>query len=397
MDPQDNAPVTYIDTPRGLSRWVKVLEKADEIGVDTEGDSMHHYRERVCLIQMTAMGQDVIIDPLALPDLSSLTDVFADDQKIKIFHDACYDLIGLRRDFGFEVAGIFDTMLACRFLGYARFGLAAQLKECFDHEADKRFQRSDWTRRPLSEEQITYARYDTHYLPALRAHLSESLEKAGRLAWAEEDFTRLPEQTRSMAGRAIGEDLDRGFWRVRGVKALLPIQKGRVQKLHALRDAVAQALDRPPFRVISDMVMLQLAMDPPKTPDDIAPRRGLSRTLMDRYRQDVFDVITQAEPLYGKPPQGSGRRRVGRPSDPELRSRFDKLRDLRRKVASGLGLDPEVLLGNAALDILTRKPPTSMDDLKSRLDLGIWRQPLLAVPIVECFRQTEVPQTTEES
>src|SRR6185312_2669936 len=97
--------------------------------------------------------------------------------------DACYDLISLSRDFGFRFAGLFDTMLATRFLGHREFGLAAVLKQRFDFTADKRLQRSNWASRPLTPQQVAYARFDTHFLPGLYQQLKDELASRGRLQW----------------------------------------------------------------------------------------------------------------------------------------------------------------------------------------------------------------------
>ena len=144
------SPPRFVATGAELSDWIERCANSDRIAIDTESDSFHHYREKVCLIQMTANGDDAIIDPLAVRKLEPLGKLLADPKKTKIFHDALYDLICLRRDFGFEATGLFDTMVSTRLLGCRSFGLASILRQRFGHEANKTLQRSDWTRRPLS-------------------------------------------------------------------------------------------------------------------------------------------------------------------------------------------------------------------------------------------------------
>ncbi|MEE8408118.1 MAG: ribonuclease D, partial [Myxococcota bacterium] len=241
-----------------MNEWVEHCADARVIAVDTESDSFHHYREKVCLIQMTARGVDAIVDPLALESLQPLGELFSDPTRIKIFHDAGYDLICLRRDFEFRMQGVFDTMLASRLLGERSFGLAAILKQRFGHESNKRLQRSDWTRRPLSEVQISYARYDTHFLPELTKILTAELKEAGRWAWAEEEFSRLPEVAERLATRKSGPNRD-DFWRIRGIRTLSPDVLGRVRELYLERERIAKRLDRPPFKVFGDAVLVDLA------------------------------------------------------------------------------------------------------------------------------------------
>jgi ribonuclease D len=385
----------YITDRAALLAWVEHLAKADVIAVDTESDSLHHYREKVCLVQMTALGLDALIDPLALPDLSPLAPVFADPKRRKIFHDAGYDLVSLGRDFGFRVQGIFDTMLASRLLGLKEFGLATILKARFDFVADKRLQRSDWARRPLTPAQLSYARYDTHFLPELARQLEQELRERNRLAWAEEEFARLPEVALRASPRPTGGDPE-GFWRIRGVRSLSPVEKGRLRTLYAMRDIIAARLDRPKFKVLGDPVLIELAQNPPASLDAL-PRPGLRRAGVDRFGQEILRALAEAKPVHGGPPPGSGRRkRAGRFLDAEVRERFDALRTLRREKADALGVDPEVALGNAALEDLARHPPATVEDVRSRADMRGWRRAVFADAIFTSL-QTVASQPRSES
>ena len=274
----DSVKLEYVDTPEAFEEWLVHLKGAEWIAVDTESDSFHRYQEKVCLIQMTALGRDAVIDPLELDNIQGLGEVFSDPSRIKIFHDAGYDLLCLKRDFGFELAGLFDTMLASRLLGKRKFGLAAVLEERFDFHADKRYQRSNWAQRPLSEGQLQYARYDTHFLPELVLQLKAELEAMGRWEWALEDFARLPEVVGDPVARSAGIDPE-GFWRIKGLRGLSAAEVGRVQKLYVARDQIAQRLDRPPFKVFSDTVILDIACHPPEDMEDFAPRPGLRQSV----------------------------------------------------------------------------------------------------------------------
>ena len=388
---------TYIETHDALVAWVEHISAAPFIAVDTESDSFHRYREKVCLIQMTALGRDAIIDPLALPDLSILAPMFANPAQIKIFHDACYDLICLHRDFDFRVQGIFDTMLASRLLGSRQFGLAAILRERFNFEANKRLQRSDWAQRPLSAEQLAYARYDTHFLPQLCQMLTDELRQAGRLSWALEDFERLPEVATRLLGREPTADED-GFWRVQGSRTLTPAAKGRLRALHMARDRIAARLDRPPFKVFGDWVLLELAKFPPESMEELQPRRGFRRAGIDKFGAEVMAALAEAEPIKGGPPPGTTRRRrAGRLLDPDARERYEALRVMRRTKADALDIEPEVVLGNALLEDLARKPPMVLDDLQSKPELRGWRGPIFAQDLFDVLTAPRVASATATS
>jgi ribonuclease D len=381
----------YIDNQADLLAWVEHLARADVIAVDTESDSLHRYREKVCLIQMTALGQDALIDPLAVDDLSCLGEMFADPRRVKIFHDACYDLVSLSRDFGYRFAGLFDTMLASRILGQREFGLAVILKQRFGFGADKRLQRSDWAARPLSAEQVSYARYDTHFLPQLYVQLTSELHERGRLDWAREEFARLPDIASRVTPRSAGVDPN-GFWRVRGVKALSPAAKGRVRALWLMRERLAERLDRPPFKVLGDQVLLDLAEAPPDSLDTFEPRPGLRRAGVDRFGAEIMRALHDAKPVNGGPPPGSGRRRrSGRFLDPDVRDRFEALRAMRREKAEALGIDPEVALGNAVLEEFARHPPQTVAEVTARPELQGWRLPIFAEAIFWVLSQPPPP------
>ena len=172
---------SFIHQPAGLDALAKTLLAESCIAVDTESNSLYAYREQVCLIQFSTRERDYLVDPLALDDLSPLREVFCNPGVEKVFHAAEYDLICLRRDFGFEFAHIFDTMVAGRILGRDEVGLGAMLLKEFDVQVDKRHQRANWGQRPLPDYLLDYAQYDTHFLIQLRERLSRELEEMGRL------------------------------------------------------------------------------------------------------------------------------------------------------------------------------------------------------------------------
>jgi len=374
-----NRPIEYISNAAQLADWVEHLQGAKWIAVDTESDSFHHYRERVCLIQMTALDVDAIIDPLAINinDLSMLGPVLREATRVKIFHDAGYDLACLLRDFGFEVRGLFDTMLASRLLGKRKFGLASILSERFDFQADKRYQRSDWTRRPLSDGQLHYARNDTRFLPELACTLESELSACDRLEWAKEDFVELPEQIASAGVRSTSFNPD-GFWRIRGIRGLQPDELGRVKSLYAARDALAEEYDRPPFKVFSDATILDLSTSPPN--GTIEPRSGLGKAGIHRFGKAILAALGEASPVTERPPKGAGKRR--RPSrsfrDDRVRELYESLRKVRKELAKGLDIEPEVLMSNATLAHLADRPPASQDELVTRPGIEGWRAPIVS-------------------
>jgi ribonuclease D len=147
MTVETSPPPVWVDDKNDLKSVVDELSTQPRIAVDTESNSLHAYRERVCLIQFSTEQKDYLVDPLALDDLSLLAPIFANPDIEKIYHAAEYDLICMSRDFGFKFANLFDTMQAARILGYKFVGLDNILSEKFEIKVDKRHQKADWRRR----------------------------------------------------------------------------------------------------------------------------------------------------------------------------------------------------------------------------------------------------------
>jgi len=172
-----------IDTFDALANLVAMIENDKIIGVDLEADSMYHFKEKVCLIQIASRGINAVIDPLMIQDLSPLKPLFKKAEIQKIFHGADYDVRSLYRDFRITINNLFDTELASRFLGYSETSLEAVLKNKFEVVLDKKYQRKDWSKRPLPQDMISYAAKDVRYLLPLAESLSTELENKSRLRW----------------------------------------------------------------------------------------------------------------------------------------------------------------------------------------------------------------------
>ena len=174
----------WIRTPEALAELAGSLEGCRAMALDTESDSLYHHFEKVCLVQIaTDRGQAVLVDALAVRDLSPLAPAMADPGLVKVLHGADYDVTTLKRDFGFSFASLFDTMIAARFLGRSEIGLAAVARDELGVALNKDNQKDDWSRRPLTPQQETYALADVLHLVELRERLSAKLAAAGRLEW----------------------------------------------------------------------------------------------------------------------------------------------------------------------------------------------------------------------
>jgi ribonuclease D len=241
--------VIWVDQDTALAETLQTLKQEEQVAVDTESNSLFAYQEQVCLIQISAGGEDYVLDGLADMDLPALEAIFADESIEKIFHAAEYDIMCLKRDFGYTFHNLFDTMQAARILGIEKLGLSNLLEDLFGVDQGKSFQKANWGKRPLTEEMLYYARMDTHYLVRLRNYLYQKLEEKDLLELAHEDFERLcrvePNHKEALC-----------YSQVSGYQHLDPQQLSVLEALCQFRDKLARKFNRPLFKVIGNSALL---------------------------------------------------------------------------------------------------------------------------------------------
>ena len=259
-----DTPLIMIEDQQGLVDLANRLSGTAVIGIDTESDSFYSYREKVCLIQLSDLHSDYVIDPLKVKDMSALGPILADPAVVKILHGADYDVVCLKRDFDYQIRGLFDTLIAAQMLGMPRIGLADLINHFFGHEIDKQYQRYDWSRRPLLPEHLDYARGDTHFLLALRELMTRKLKAAGRMRHMREECAL--QENREWVGRPFDPD---GYLRIKKSEGLDDSGKRILKRLYIYRDENAKKLNRPVFKVIPDQVLVQLAQSKPETLSDL--------------------------------------------------------------------------------------------------------------------------------
>jgi ribonuclease D len=355
------------------------LAAATAIAVDLEADSMHSYREKVCLLQFSTAVQTWLVDPLAGADLSVLKPVLADPQVRKIFHAADYDVRSLHRDFGLEIHGLFDTMIASQFVGEEKIGLADVLGKYFGVELDKQYQRADWSMRPLSEGMVRYAAEDTRHLHRLAQLLEEKLAALGRLEWVAEEFV-LAEAVR--AGVVQEGPM---FLRFKGAAAFDRRQLAILEGLLQWRDGEARRRDIPPFKVLGNATLQGLSRAAPGSLAAMDGIEGLPLRLIERYGRPLLAVIEKALALPdGKLPVYPRSER--RERDVEVEKRLNKLKDWRRRQAEDLQIDAGIVINNAALEEIARRQPRDDKELQG-VGLKKWQQQVLGAGILRALRE----------
>lgn len=365
----------WIRSADELAAFVASLAGCRALALDTESDSFHHHREKVCLIQLAPEGGAArLVDPLALRELAPLAGPFADPAIVKVLHGADYDVTTLKRDFGFSFASLFDTMIAARFLGLKELGLQALLSTELGVEISKGGQKDDWSRRPLRPDQEEYALADVTHLLALAARLGGRLQAAGRLPWAREEcdaVAALPPARRR-------EDPD-AYQRIKGAANLPWRGLAVLRELHAWREGRAEATDIPPFKIVQNTTLLALAAAPPRTGDDVA--RAPEGARLARHAGAILEAVARglAVPDAELPRIVPARRPIVPAS---VRARADALKAVRAREAARLGLDPAVVLPNRLIDALAEAVPRRVEELQAIEGLRRWRIEALGAALV---------------
>jgi ribonuclease D len=362
-------PPTLIEDQGALEELLQVLRSEDVIAVDTEADSFFSYREKVCLIQITAREHDYLVDPLASIDLAGLGAILSDRSKVKILHDGEYDILILQRDYGFRFANIFDTRIAASALGSQNPGLASVLEEHFEIVLDKSMQRSNWGERPLTERQIDYARLDTHYLHELMRRQEKELDDLGRRMILDGECDRL--EALEASPHAFNPD---EWLRLKGARALSPVSRRALRELFALRDDLARQSDVPPFRIMNNNAMIEAAVERPRSTQELADVHGFSWRQVRKIGEMVISTLAQAakldpvDDLPRLPPKdGTGGLDM---NQVEL---FDRLKTWRRDRATEEEFDASLILNRHVLVRLVRDQPGSIEDLLAVEGLLEWQ------------------------
>jgi len=275
---------TLVADPAAVAELAEALRSESVIALDTESNSFHAYKERVCLIQLSVPGRDWIVDPLAT-DLGGLGRVLCDGRET-VLHGADYDVRCLKRDFGWSLPNLFDTMVAARRLGVVGLGLSALVEARFGVRLSKAHQRSDWGRRPLTADQLAYAALDTHFLLRLRESLLADLEVKGMVPAAREEFARI-------AGARPHERVfdPEGWRRLKGARELGSEERAILRALWIARERRAEELGRPPFKVLGEHAMLEIARRRPEGVEALSRIPGVTPSVLRNVGEAVLRAV----------------------------------------------------------------------------------------------------------
>ena len=368
-----------IDTLDELKNLARTIKNEQAIGVDLEADSMYHFKEKVCLIQLATLQINVVIDPLLVQDLSPLKPIFKNRELRKIFHGADYDVRSLYRDFNISINNLFDTELASRFLGYSETSLEAMLKHKFGVTLDKKFQRKDWSKRPLPLEMIRYAAKDARYLMPLAQELTEELIQVGRQRWVQEECEYLSKVRPNTNGTG---SLYLSF---KGAGKLDSRSLAVLEALLQYRCRMAQKKDKPLFRIFGSRSLLDLAEKKPTNPRQLEKTRALSSKQINMYGHGVLTAVKQAMQIKPKDLPVYPRKKT--PRVPlVVAGRIKALRNWRDEQADRLALDPALICTKALISIIAQQKPLKVSDLNSIRDMKNWQRKEFGRDIVKVMK-----------
>jgi ribonuclease D len=373
-------PVPLVRSQPDLEALFARLRTAPLLAVDTEAASFHRYTDRVYLLQVSSRDETAVVDPLAVQSLAPLADVLADPAIEIVFHDADYDLRLLDREYGYHANNIFDTRVAAQLLNEPGVGLAALLERYLGVKLDKRFQRADWSARPLSAEMLAYAASDTRYLPPLRDILKAQLEARGRLAWAEEEFALLDHI------RWSPPDGEPAYLRLKGAKALKGRELAILRELYQWREGVAQRADRATFRILNNEPMLLMARQPPADLVALKAIPGIGGEQAERRGRDILAAVKRGQDVPDRdlPRVERGPRRA---YDPAFEARLERLKAVRNLSAVRLDLAPGVLCPNGTLEAIARSNPMSLVELAAVPELRRWQRDEVGTELLAAVKE----------
>jgi len=325
-----------ISTPEQLAEFTARLDTHKVIGLDTEADSLHSYREKICLVQVCSPDGFFLVDPLA--DGLDLSAFYASlSPHTIIIHGADYDLRLLGRHHAFDATDIFDTSIAARFLGLEQIGYAALVQKFFGVTLCKASQRADWGRRPLPPRMEEYALNDVRYLLPLAEILENQLKQLGRWEWYLQSRDAMVRSAREPRER----DLENA-WRITGSSKLSPRESAVLRALWHWRESEASAWDRPTFHVVSndrliDTARAAVAGEKVEVHRMPPPRYGRMKEVL----RAALELPENEWPVFEY-------ERKPRPNGAACR-RFEQLRTQRDAVAKDLAIDPSLIASRLTL------------------------------------------------
>jgi ribonuclease D len=388
-----------VDNLSDLESLGSQLSTEEVLAVDIEADSLHHYYPKVCLIQISTIENNFIVDPLAIGAIDPLHSLLTSREIKKVFHGSDYDLRSLFRDFATEVHNIFDTMVGSQFLGEKEPGLAAVLAKRFGVVLNKKYQKANWSKRPLSHDMLVYAARDTAHLIGLYRELERELDSKGRLSWVEEECHLLSIECAKSGEPRLSPRMAKGpnvgcgamgnptpppplFKRFRGAGTLTRRDLAILERLLAFREIKAMEQDRPPFKLFGNNLVKKLVEAKPTDYSTLRKLPGLPAGFMRRFAEGTIRAIKgglsvseDRLPSYPKAPRP--------PRNPAKQARLKRLKIWRDSKARQLDIAPGLISNNLLLDAVAQSNPRDENALNAIPGMKTWQKKTFGNEIIQ--------------
>ncbi|MSQ31768.1 MAG: hypothetical protein EXR59_00805 [Dehalococcoidia bacterium] len=365
------------------SRLVEVAHELcsePTIAMDVETDGLHHYPERVCLVQIASADKIFLIDAISAVDLSSLHKVLATQSIVKVFHGCDNDIRNLYKHWRLTISGLFDTRVAAQYMGVTQFGLDSLITQFVGKtiEKSKSVQRSNWGYRPLPERSLEYAADDVRYLFDLYFALKEKLEVSGRSFWVKEECIRLQDV------RYKQVETDTLFLGVKASHHLDSRGLAVLKCLYDLREAEALRRTKPPFQVLADETLSALAVASDTDVFAALEFKNLSYTFKIELAK-ALDAGKRAEPIV-RPPA----KRIH--LDPGYAERLHQLKQWRRTTGEGLSMDPAIIWPMSSLERIAKNPETLGDEIRAP-EVRAWQREQFGASLEKHVTQSKATES----
>ena len=374
----------FIDKQQEFNELCAKLAAHKYLSIDTESNSLYAYREKLCLLQLTSEHINAVVDTLAV-DIKPLFAVFADPGIEKIFHSADSDIRVFKASVGGVFENIFDVMVAAKYLGILRCGLDNMVKLYLNEDMNKKFQKADWGRRPLTKEMLDYAIHDTVYLKKLRDILGAELETKGRMEEAKGQFAQITQ----VEPQAVRFE-ENGFLFLRGARQLNGRGLAVLRELYLAREVTAIKRNTPPFKIISEDLMLRLSVAPREGLGNLSIFKGVSGYVLANHGAWIREALHKGlkAPEYHVPKREvSHEKRIYFDA---IRNRFKALKVWRKEAAIKRNMLPEAIMTNDIMERLAFAQPRSLEDMKAIKGLGVEKFALYGAELLEFFKTHRV-------
>ena len=374
-----NKEYKYIDSNNGFDKFFETIKLEKIIAVDIEADSMHHFKEKVCLIQIAGTEDACVLDPLKVNDFSKLKILMEDETIKKVFHGSDFDIRSLDREYNIRVNNLFDSEIACKFLGSKERGLAALLKKYFKVNQDKKFQKKDWSQRPLPDEMISYSIVDVLYLIELAGILTQKLKEKKRLEWAEEEFVR---QTQV---RYADNSSEYYFMKFKGAGKMDRKTLAVLESLLAMRMKIAEKKDLPLFKVLGAGDIAEIAFKKPGTLKYLQATGILTKRQISMYGEQCVGAVNKALAVDEEKMPLYPRNKALRLNNTEHK-KIKQLKKMREKRGEDLMMEQGFLINNALITKLAIKNPLTKKELESIQPIRNWQVEALSDDILKVLQ-----------